>query len=101
MSLRQVCQIMGESLTVVSGAHNGMGPWCDGKGLRMLAYLPTAHIYGFVFELVAQFWGSIIGYARIRTLTDISVRNCKGDLREFRPQFLTSYKHIADRATNI
>jgi len=57
----------------------------------MLAYLPTAHIYGFVFELTAQFWGSIIGYARIRTLTDTSVRNCKGDLREFKPQFLTSY----------
>ena len=68
-----------------------MGPWCDGKGMRMLAYLPTAHIYGFVFELVAQFWGSKIGYARIRTLTDTSVRNCKGDLREFQPEFLTSY----------
>jgi long-chain acyl-CoA synthetase len=63
--------------------------------MRMLAYLPTAHIYGFVFELVAQYWGSIIGYARIRTLTDTSVRNCKGDLREFQPQFLTSYLHPA------
>lgn len=57
----------------------------------MLAYLPTAHIYGFVFELVAQYWGATIGYARIRTLTDASVRNCKGDLREFQPQFLTSF----------
>lgn len=71
-----------------------VGPWCEGKGVRMLAYLPTAHIYGFVFELVAQYWGAIIGYARIRTLTDTSVRNCKGDLREFQPQFLTSYLHL-------
>ena len=78
-------------LTIVSGAHNCMGKFCDGKAMRMLAYLPTAHIYGFVFELVAQYWGSVIGYARIRTLTDTSVRNCKGDLREFQPQFLTSY----------
>ena len=56
----------------------------------MLAYLSTAHIYGLVFELVAQFWGSTIGYGRIRTLTDTSVRNCKGDLRELQPEFLTS-----------
>jgi long-subunit acyl-CoA synthetase (AMP-forming) len=67
-----------------------MGPWCDGKNFRMLAFLPTAHIYGFVFELVAQYWGSMIGYARIRTLTDTYVRNCKGDLQEFQPQLLTS-----------
>ena len=78
-------------LTVVSGGHNCVGHWCEGKGVRLLAYLPTAHIYGFVFELVAQYWGATIGYARIRTLTDTSVRNCKGDLREFQPQFLTSY----------
>src|SRR2546430_16666529 len=65
----------------VSGGHNMVGPWCEGKGVRVLAYLPTAHIYGFVFELVAQYWGARIGYARMRTLTDTSVRNCKGDLR--------------------
>ena len=75
-----------------------MGEWIDGKGMRMLAYLPTAHIYGFVFELVAQYWGSIIGYARIRTLTETSVRNCHGDLQEFKPQFLTSYDHHAGRS---
>jgi long-chain acyl-CoA synthetase len=75
---------------IVSGGHNCVGPWTEGKGVRMLAYLPTAHIYGFVFELCAQYWGATIGYARIRTLTDTSVKNCKGDLREFKPQFLTS-----------
>jgi hypothetical protein len=89
-SLQQVHHIR-MPLTIVSGAHNCVGKWTDGKGYRMLAYLPTAHIYGFVFELTAQYWGSVIGYARIRTLTDTSVRNCKGDLREFQPQFLTSY----------
>jgi long-chain acyl-CoA synthetase len=88
-------------IAAVSGAHHCMGEWLDGKGMRMLAYLPTAHIYGFVFELTAQYWGSVIGYARIRTLTETSVRNCKGDLQEFRPQFLTSYLPPAGSLTLV
>jgi len=77
-------------LSVVSGAHRALGPWCEGKSVRTLGYLPLAHIYGFVYELVAQYWGATIGYARFKTLTDNSVRNCKGDLREFRPHVLPS-----------
>lgn len=78
-------------LIVVSGVHLALGKWCHGKRIRTLGYLPLAHIYGFVFELVAQYWGATIGYARYRTLTDSSVRNCKGDLREFKPQLLPSF----------
>lgn len=29
-----------------------------------------------------------IGYGRVKTLTDASVRNCLGDLREFRPSIM-------------
>jgi len=62
-----------------------------GEQKRMIAYLPTAHIYPFVFELFAQYCGGILGYARMRTLADISVRNCKGDLREFKPEIFPTY----------
>lgn len=88
-------------LIVVSGVHNAFGPWCDGKNIRTLGYLPLAHIYGLVFEHAAQFWGATIGYARFRTLMDSSVRNCKGDLREFRPQLLASYDHSIQSLTKV
>jgi len=79
------------NLIIVSGIHFALGKYCEGKRIRTLGYLPLAHIYGFVFELVAQYWGATIGYARYRTLTDSYVRNCKSDLREFKPHLLPSY----------
>lgn len=30
-----------------------------------------------------------LGYGSVRTLTDSSVRNCKGDIKEFRPTLMT------------
>lgn len=79
------------SLTVVSGFHSALGPSLRGRQIRALGYLPLAHIYGLVYELSSQYWGAVIGYARFRTLTDTSVRNCKGDLREFKPQLFPAY----------
>ncbi|ORX51649.1 acetyl-CoA synthetase-like protein [Hesseltinella vesiculosa] len=55
----------------------------------ILAYLPLAHVLEFVVENVAIFWGVTLGYANVRTLTDASVRNCKGDIKEFRPTLMT------------
>ncbi|KIJ30199.1 hypothetical protein M422DRAFT_234970 [Sphaerobolus stellatus SS14] len=53
-----------------------------------LAFLPLAHILEMIVELSLSFYGMTIGYARIKTLTDASVRNCLGDLRAFRPTIL-------------
>ncbi|KAG1455480.1 hypothetical protein G6F56_007057 [Rhizopus delemar] len=48
----------------------------------MMAYLPLAHVLEFVVE-------NFLGYGSVRTLTDSSVRHCKGDIKEFRPTLMT------------
>ncbi|KAL9079343.1 MAG: hypothetical protein Q9157_001773 [Trypethelium eluteriae] len=59
-----------------------------GPGDGLLTYLPLAHILEFVFENAVLFWGGTMGYGGIKTLSDNSVRNCKGDIREFQPTIL-------------
>ena len=51
----------------------------------VLAYLPLAHIFELVLENLVLFIGATLGYGSPRTLTDSSMRNCKGDMRTFRP----------------
>jgi long-chain acyl-CoA synthetase len=55
----------------------------------MICYLPLAHVFEFAVENFSLFCGMTLGYASIRTLTDASVRNCKGDIKEFRPSLMT------------
>ncbi|KAK8090566.1 hypothetical protein PG994_000071 [Apiospora phragmitis] len=59
-----------------------------GPGDGLLTYLPLAHILEFVFENAAIFWGTTMGYGNPKTLSDTSVRNCAGDIREFKPSVL-------------
>jgi long-chain acyl-CoA synthetase len=59
-----------------------------GPGDALLTYLPLAHILEFVFENACLYWGGTMGYGSPKTLSDQSVRNCKGDLREFKPTIL-------------
>ncbi|KAF5347312.1 hypothetical protein D9756_009932 [Leucocoprinus leucothites] len=53
-----------------------------------LAYLPLAHVLEYIVELIILHVGMPTGYGRVKTLTDASVRNCKGDIAEFRPTIL-------------
>lgn len=53
-----------------------------------LAYLPLAHILEFIVELLIMFVGMPIGYGRVKTLTDQSTRNSKGDIQAFRPSIM-------------
>jgi long-chain acyl-CoA synthetase len=53
-----------------------------------LAYLPLAHILEYVVELALYFVGMTTGYGRVKTLTDQSVRECKGDISEFAPSIM-------------
>ncbi|RIA97659.1 hypothetical protein C1645_751631 [Glomus cerebriforme] len=55
----------------------------------LLAYLPLAHVLEFTVEHVCVFWGIPMGYGTPRTLTDASVRNCLGDIRELKPSLMT------------
>ncbi|KAI6382463.1 hypothetical protein MCOR25_000755 [Pyricularia grisea] len=59
-----------------------------GPGDGLLTYLPAAHILEFVFENSAMFWGATMGYGNPKTLSDASVRNCNGDIKEFKPTVL-------------
>ena len=53
-----------------------------------LAYLPLAHVLEYIVELVMIFVGMPCGYGRVKTLTDASVRNCRGDIAAFRPSIM-------------
>ena len=59
-----------------------------------LAFLPLAHIMEYVVELILLSVGMTFGYGRVKTLTDTSVRNCKGDFREFRPSIMVGVPAI-------
>lgn len=52
---------------------------------RVIAFLPLAHIFELVFELITFYWGSTAGYANVKTLTDASCKNCEGDMKTFKP----------------
>lgn len=53
-----------------------------------LAYLPLAHILECVVELALYYRGMTLGFARMKTLTDQSVRKCRGDIVAFRPSIM-------------
>jgi long-chain acyl-CoA synthetase len=63
-----------------------------GKHLKptdfFLSFLPLSHILAYIVDLTLFFMGVTIGYGRVRTLVDSSVRNCKGDIKEFRPTIM-------------
>ncbi|KAI1470792.1 acetyl-CoA synthetase-like protein [Daldinia caldariorum] len=59
-----------------------------GPGDGLLTYLPLAHILELVFENASLYWGCTMGYGNPKTLSDTSVRNCYGDIREFKPSVL-------------
>jgi long-chain acyl-CoA synthetase len=65
-----------------------------GPGDVLLAYLPAAHILEFVFENAVLYWGGTLGYGTIRTLSDTSVRNCAGDIRELKPTVLVGVPQV-------
>ncbi|KAL9013581.1 MAG: hypothetical protein Q9173_001744 [Seirophora scorigena] len=74
-------------LASIAGLTTIIGPYL-GPGDGMLTYLPLAHILEFVFENACLYWGGTMGYGNPKTLSDSSVRNCKGDIREFKPTIL-------------
>jgi len=59
-----------------------------GPGDTFVTYLPLAHIFEFVFENALLYWGGTMGYGNPKTLSDGSMRNCAGDIREFKPTVL-------------
>ena len=74
-------------LRTVAGVSVVVQPFI-GPGDGLLTYLPLAHILEFVFENASIHWGSTMGYGNPKTLSDSSVRNCLGDIKEFKPSVL-------------
>ncbi|ETS78092.1 hypothetical protein PFICI_10154 [Pestalotiopsis fici W106-1] len=60
----------------------------------VLAYLPLAHIFELCLENLAIFVGGTLGYGSHRTLTDTSMRNCAGDLRELKPTAMVGVPQV-------
>jgi len=60
----------------------------------ILAYLPLAHIFELVLENLLIFVGGTLGYGNPRTLSDTSVKNCAGDMRELRPTVMVGVPQI-------
>ncbi|EDO15940.1 hypothetical protein Kpol_480p27 [Vanderwaltozyma polyspora DSM 70294] len=58
------------------------------EGERLIAFLPLAHIFELAFELITLLAGGTLGYATVKTLTNASVRNCKGDMAEYKPHVM-------------
>ena len=71
----------------MAGVQSCVGAYL-GPSDALLTYLPQSHIFEYMFENICLFWGGTMGYGSPKTLSDTSVRNCKGDIREFQPTVL-------------
>lgn len=74
-------------VAAMAGVQSVVAPYI-GPADSNLTYLPQSHIFEYMFENVTLFWGATMGYGNPKTLSDSSVRNCKGDIREFKPTIL-------------
>ncbi|KAK4499097.1 hypothetical protein PRZ48_009609 [Zasmidium cellare] len=74
-------------VAAISGVDVIVGPYL-GPGDGLLTYLPLAHILEFVFESACLYWGGTMGYGNPKTISDASMKNCKGDIAEFKPTIL-------------
>lgn len=77
----------------MAGVNAVVGPYIGPKD-ALLTYLPQSHILEFMFENLCLFWGGTMGYGNARTLSDTSVRHCKGDIREFQPTILVGVPQV-------
>ncbi|MCJ1400898.1 long-chain fatty acid-CoA ligase [Xylographa trunciseda] len=80
-------------VAAIAGVSTVVGPYI-GPGDGLLTYLPLAHIFEFVFENACLYWGGTMGYGNFKTISDASVRNCKGDIREFKPSILIGVPQV-------
>ncbi|CDU25260.1 related to long-chain-fatty-acid-CoA ligase [Sporisorium scitamineum] len=53
-----------------------------------IAFLPLAHILEFIVECTMMYVGITMGYGKVKTLTQASVRNCDGDIKAFKPSIM-------------
>lgn len=59
-----------------------------------IAFLPLAHIMELLVELTFYYYGATVAYGTPKTLTNESVRDCKGDLAAYQPTLLVGVPAI-------
>ncbi|GAB7364835.1 hypothetical protein MBLNU230_g5628t1 [Neophaeotheca triangularis] len=74
-------------VAAIAGVDVIVGPYI-GPGDGLLTYLPLAHILEFMFENACLYWGGTMGYGNPKTISSANVRNCQGDIAEFKPTIL-------------
>ncbi|KAJ3059390.1 long-chain fatty acid-CoA ligase [Podochytrium sp. JEL0797] len=85
----------GNVVASVAGANSFLSPYMSKvRDEVYLAYLPLAHILEMVVEMTMLYLGASLGYGSVKTLTDASVRSCKGDIRELRPMILCGVPQV-------
>ncbi|KAI1848927.1 hypothetical protein JX266_005355 [Neoarthrinium moseri] len=77
----------------IAGLHCNVEEGISSKEV-VLAYLPPAHILELCVENLVIFVGGTLGYGSSRTLSDSSMRNCAGDMRELRPTVLVGVPQV-------
>ncbi|KAF9970719.1 long-chain fatty acid-CoA ligase [Actinomortierella ambigua] len=78
----------GNLVAAIGGVNKMLSKYIH-EGDVLLAYLPLAHVLEFLVENFCLFLGITLGYGTVRTLTDASVRQCQGDIKELRPTLMT------------
>lgn len=78
---------------LVSGVNRMLQHFIE-DGDTVMAYLPLAHVLEFLVENLCIFFGLTLGYGTVRTLTDASVRECRGDFAAFRPSIVTGVPQV-------
>lgn len=82
-------------VSIVAGARSLVSSYFI-KSDVYLSFLPLAHILAFAVDCLFLSLGVCIAYGNPRTLSDVSVRECKGDLREARPTIVVGVPQVFD-----
>ncbi|KAJ1990682.1 long-chain fatty acid-CoA ligase [Coemansia spiralis] len=81
-------------MSVAGGIHKFIAPFLDYSEDALLSYLPLSHVLAFFVDIYCMYSGLRIGYGTPRTLTDESVRECKGDIKELRPAVMMGVPQV-------
>ncbi|KAJ2161779.1 long-chain fatty acid-CoA ligase [Coemansia sp. RSA 552] len=81
-------------MAVAGGIHQFIAPFIDYEQDIILSYLPLSHVLAFFVDVYCVYSGIRIGYGTPRTLTDESVRECQGDIKELRPMVMMGVPQV-------
>jgi len=86
-------------ITTIYGAENWLADLKGGLSEKdiYIGYLPLAHILEMIMEYAIISVGVAIGYGRPQTLTDSSMRDCKGDIKTLKPTLMPGVPLVWDK----